>query len=317
MKRSMGGILVVYLVLVLALTASVCVAVPTTVYNDLIFYLKYASSAYTLICPQPNGKSLVNTFKNILTETQGFVARDDGRKEIVVALRGSLSVTDIITDASLILTPFISPGVAAPWGTLVHSGFLLGWNSVSLQVLSSVGLQLRTHPGYSLVTSGHSLGGALASLAAMSLKANFPSTNVTLYTYGQPRTGNSNFADWVNSEIGNNVFRAVHTFDGVPTIIPTGELPAFQKQNTDKRDVGYRHHGVEYWQNPDPASENSTRRCAEQGEDPECSASIPSTGVNIAHLSYFGIPAITPFCLGSEENTVLSTSLPSIAQDSR
>lgn len=69
-------------------------------------------------------------------------------------------------------------------------------------VMHSVGVQLEAHPGmcrssirsiaginycylgYGLVTSGHSLGGALASVAAMTLKANFPFSNVTMYTYG-------------------------------------------------------------------------------------------------------------------------------------
>jgi predicted lipase len=34
--------------------------------------------------------------------------------------------------------------------------------------------ELQAHPEYSIVTAGHSLGGALASLAAISLKSNFP-----------------------------------------------------------------------------------------------------------------------------------------------
>jgi Lipase (class 3) len=37
---------------------------------------------------------------------------------------------------------------------------------------------------YSIVISGYSLGGALASIAAMSLKAKFPFSNVSMYTYG-------------------------------------------------------------------------------------------------------------------------------------
>lgn len=36
----------------------------------------------------------------------------------------SLSVTDAIIDAGVLLTPFDSPGVVAPTGTLIHAGFL-------------------------------------------------------------------------------------------------------------------------------------------------------------------------------------------------
>jgi len=103
-----------------------------------------------------------------------------------------------------------------------------------------------------------------------------------MYTYGQPRTGNDNYAFWINDQLGDQVFRSTHTNDGVPTIIPTW--------------LGYRHHGVEYWQNPDPASANHTKECAADGEDPMCSASILSEGIDIAHTAYFGILAITPFC---------------------
>jgi hypothetical protein len=41
--------------------------------------------------------------------------------------------------------------------------------------------------------------------------------------------------------------------------------------------------GVEYWQSPDPASSVTTKQCSGD-EDPTCSASIPSTGINTAHL---------------------------------
>jgi hypothetical protein len=94
-----------------------------------------ASSAYvTTGCARPNGNTLVSTIDNAATDTQGFIARDDTRKEIVVALRGrsaesahlascmvhlifgSTSLQDFVTDAGIALVPFLSPGVSAPGG---------------------------------------------------------------------------------------------------------------------------------------------------------------------------------------------------------
>ena len=54
--------------------------------------------------------------------------------------------------------------------------------------------------------------------------------------------------------------------------------------------------GVEYWQHASPPSEATTVECNAEGEDPACSASIPSRGVNIAHTMvcvFFRIVSIT------------------------
>ncbi|KIJ55858.1 hypothetical protein M422DRAFT_240484 [Sphaerobolus stellatus SS14] len=271
-------------------------------YSDLVFYFKYASSAYAVICPHPNGQTLVEEFKNLLTDSQGFIARDDSRQEIIVALRGSLSALDVITDVGVILTPFESYGVSAPDGVLVHSGFLIAWNSIAEIVLEGVRKQLQEYPNYTIVTSGHSLGGALSSFAAASLKATFPSQSVTMYTFGQPRMGNDMYAHWINNVFEDRAFRVVHTFDGVPTMIPGGQ-PGFLERR-------YRHHGIEYWQNFEPPSENTTIRCRSDGEDPSCSSSIPSTGINVAHMSYFGILAVRPFCFQGDQERQLNIQTP-------
>lgn len=199
-----------------------------------------------------------------------------------MALRGSFSIVDALLDTQVVLVPLVTPGVAAPSGTCVHSGFLLAWNSIAVQVIAVVSRQLKSYPGFSIVTSGHSLGGSLSSLAALSLKHNFPDSEVRTYSYGAPRTGNKVFADHMNELFSPNPYRVVHTNDGVPTIIPTS--------------LGYHHHGIEYWQNPDPPSEGTTVQCSADGEDASCSASIPSRGITPAHLTYFGIPVSTPFC---------------------
>ncbi|RDB25660.1 putative feruloyl esterase A [Hypsizygus marmoreus] len=257
--------------------------IPGSVYNDLVHYFKYASSAYCLVCPRPNGNTLVLPISNTFTDIQGFIARDEHRKEIIVALRGSASYVDFLMDMQLVLIPLITPGVVLPPDTRVHSGFLLAWNSVALQILAIVSQQIKSHPGFSIVTTGHSLGGALSTLAAVSLRSNFPDKEVRTYSYGAPRTGNQTFANYVNEKFGSRAFRVVHTTDGVPTII--------------SKSLGYSHHGIEYWLSADPPSKETIRKCSADGEDPSCSASIPSRGFTPAHAMYFGITVSTPFCL--------------------
>lgn len=79
------------------------------VYDDLVLYVQYAFSAYASTCPSPNGNTLITEvgkrryssvfgrsvdlivlqqFGDNLTDTQGFIARDDTRQEVVVSLRG-------------------------------------------------------------------------------------------------------------------------------------------------------------------------------------------------------------------------------------
>lgn len=250
-------------------------------YDELSFYVEYAFSAYSTTCASPSGNTLVTEFSNNLTDTQGFIARDDTRQEIIVSLRGSTTLQDYLTDVDILLVPFEVSGTSPPAGTLAHSGFLTAWNSVASTVLSVVQEQLDAHPGYALVTSGHSLGGSLASLAGITLQQNFPSNSVRMYTYGQVRTGNDVYAFWVNDKFGTNAYRSVHTTDIVPHLIPQA--------------IGYRHHGIEYWENPDPASPENTTQCAADGEDPDCSDSVVFGDAD-AHLVYYGIPNSTPFC---------------------
>ncbi|KAJ7120765.1 Alpha/Beta hydrolase protein [Mycena crocata] len=269
-------------------------SVTQAVYDDLVHYFKYASTAYAIIIPgpdliplHPNGQTLCSKMFDLLTDSHGYVARDDTRKEIVVAFRGTVTPANFITDAlgALVDWDATHSKVAAPPGTKVHFGFQNAWSTVSDKTLATVTIELAAHPGYSIVVTGHSLGGAMAALAGITLQMMFPTTLVRFYTYGQPRTGNAVFAAWVNTLIGpERSFRVVHSNDGVPTMDP--EM------------LGYMHHSTEYWA-LSPHSPQQTRICAGAGllEDPKGSKKLPSTGINPAHLSYFGIFYMTPYLI--------------------
>ena len=141
-------------------------------------------------------------------------------------------------------------------GAYAHAGFLTAYNSVAPHVISVVKSQLAAHPDYTIVSTGrlftiihnrylmletgHSLGGSLASIASLSLKANLPANaTVKLYTFGrsrspcevisrldrsplgQPRTGNSVYASLVETALGDsNIFRGTFLlhFRGCPLI---------------------------------------------------------------------------------------------------
>jgi len=260
--------------------SSVGVDQPT--YDNLVRYTKYASGAYQILCPRPMGNTLIVQFQDLVTSTKGFIARDDKREEFVVAFKGTTDTTSILLDASIILVPLQGPGIPPLDSSIassaeephVHSGFLLAYISVARGVLAQLETQLQAHPTYNVVLCGHSLGGSIASIASLAVSHTVLGRKVSLYTFGQPRTGNRPFADLVERTIGtDNIYRCVHLIDGVPTMIPT--------------QLGYRHFGAEYWQFTELGAPKNVKRF-DGGEDPDGSGNIPSTGVNPAHWIYFG-----------------------------
>ena len=67
------------------------------------------------------------------------------------------------------------------------------------------------YDGVQVYTTGHSLGGALATIAAVDLSRAF-SREVTMYNYGSPRVGCQNFATFYNQVIPKS-FRVVNEGD--------------------------------------------------------------------------------------------------------
>jgi pimeloyl-ACP methyl ester carboxylesterase len=72
-----------------------------------------------------------------------------------------------------------------------------------------------TFPTYKITVVGHSLGGAIASLAAASLRNS--GLGVGLYTFGSPRIGGSKICSYITNQPGGN-FRVTHWSDPVPKV---------------------------------------------------------------------------------------------------
>ena len=170
------------------------------------------------------GFELVGALSDHGTDTQGFAAvrrTGDEMDMAVVSFRGTENVRDWETNLRHSLTPADFPQPVASESTArVHQGFLDAFMSVRDQV----DRYLPWVEGLPVFITGHSLGGALATLGAAHLSG---WGLAACYTFGAPRVGNKGFS----SSLQTPVYRVVNPLDTVPLV------PAWSE--------GYRHAGAQ------------------------------------------------------------------------
>ncbi len=139
-------------------------------------------------------------------ETQAFFACND--QTILLSFRGTepTKLKDWMTDVDIDL-------VGGPGGK-VHEGFINAlsyvWRDIWSFIRSSRGRR-------TLWVTGHSLGAALATLTVAKLRLEKDEPVNGLYTFGQPRTGDGEFARHFNADFSAQAFRYVHNNDIVLT----------------------------------------------------------------------------------------------------
>ena len=174
------------------------------VYNASLAVLAYSQKEQ--IKWSDYGLELVKWIENKKSDTQGFVATRD--KSIYVVWRGSESKKDFQNDASIDKVPFLNEGEK------VHIGFKSCWESVVGDTYDAIDTALENLQGETtdIVVSGHSLGGAVATLYAHSIKKHYPHYNLKATTIGSPRVGNKVFKENYDKS-GIDTLRIVHNND--------------------------------------------------------------------------------------------------------
>uniref|UniRef100_A0A8C3GQF4 Diacylglycerol lipase-beta n=1 Tax=Cairina moschata TaxID=8855 RepID=A0A8C3GQF4_CAIMO len=124
------------------------------------------------------------SFHNKIYEIPFFVALDHKKEAIVVAVRGTLSFEDILTDLSadcedLTLEDVLENG-------FVHKGITQAANYIYQKLINDgiLNQAFTIAPEYKLVIVGHSLGGGTASILAIMLRNSFPT--LKCYAFSPP-----------------------------------------------------------------------------------------------------------------------------------
>jgi len=146
----------------------------------------------------------VDLITDPVSGTQCFVATTD--QVVVVAFRGTfLEVQDFLVDLNIVQEP--------GYGGRVHAGDKLAFEAVWDEVHALA--RTRLDGGRALCITGHSLGGALTSLAAWRFNE-VGLLPAQVYTYGSPRVGNRAFV----KHHPVTMYRVVNRRDLVPHLPP-------------------------------------------------------------------------------------------------
>ncbi|KAJ6167385.1 hypothetical protein N7497_000228 [Penicillium chrysogenum] len=239
-------------------------------FPDLHRAAQLSSAAYSGCRGNAFDVTITKRIDHLLTGTDGFIGYSTEKKKISVIMRGSTSIVDILNDIDIhLVTPSLS-GVTFPSDVQIMRGINRPWSAVHDTVIAEVKSLIAKYPDYTLEAIGHSLGGALTSIAH-----NSPAMLLLLFPIG-----NEAWANFAGSQPGT-FNRGNNVLDGVPNMYSSGL-------------VNFKHYGTEYYSS---GSEASCVKCEGQ-RDRACSAGNGMYAVTIGHFSSFGITMLTAGCGG-------------------
>ncbi|KAH6572438.1 hypothetical protein BASA60_002897 [Batrachochytrium salamandrivorans] len=205
----------------------------------------------------------------------GIIAVQEKISTIVISFRGTMSPREWLINAKYIKVPFFGyryyhEDPNEPQDILVHYGFMKTYMKVRRQIKEALKPLMHHYKNYRVYFIGHSKGAAFACFMAMEILQEIPPEDIPrlhLYTFGSPRIGNKNWADWVtNAPFAQNV-RVAHRNDIVPHMPPNS--------------VGFYHYGRGAIISPD----QSVVYCSIGGQEAEIGYCLGYQASIRAHVS--------------------------------
>jgi hypothetical protein len=196
--------------------------------NNILKVMDYSKYAYDIDLIEENHKlENMKVISNPKLDTRILIGYDQSLNSIVVTFRGTDNFSNIISDLKFLTDDLTS--LDGCDGCKVHSGFLESFNGNQ----QAIDLELKNlkdlYPNSKLIITGHSYGGAVATIEASYLQKQ--GIDVSLITFGSPRVGNKEYAEFLNTTIKGQNIRVTYLEDPVISIPPTG--------------LGYQHVGSE------------------------------------------------------------------------
>uniref|UniRef100_A0A0N4ZBW6 Lipase_3 domain-containing protein n=1 Tax=Parastrongyloides trichosuri TaxID=131310 RepID=A0A0N4ZBW6_PARTI len=207
-----------------------------------------------------------------------YVAVDTESEAIIIAHRGSGGGIQIAME---VIETLFDEKEAFPAGGNVARYFYDAWALVWNGGLRDVFLTVRnSNPNYKVWITGHSLGGAMASLTAANIGYHgySPKEKIMAITFGEPRLGDESYANAFDNLVGYS-YRVVHRRDPVP------HLPLMNMLN-------YTHTKEEIFYDNDMSPGSPYSVCSRSDDTKDCSNKhfnfdIRDHSLYFKHLDYY------------------------------
>ncbi|OIP99844.1 MAG: hypothetical protein AUK35_05735 [Zetaproteobacteria bacterium CG2_30_46_52] len=181
----------------------------TAMFNQLKLYAEIAHAAYlpkneAQVIVETEGYKLVDYGNVPGVEVNYFIAANDKLKHQIITVRGTANVENAMVDISLKLSPDKHANIA------LHQGFSEAAEGIYKALLPKL------NKDYTISTTGHSLGGAVAVVLAMFLDKDQYRLGPVV-TFGQPKVTNVSGAQAFSHL---DISRVVTSLDLVPLVPP-------------------------------------------------------------------------------------------------
>lgn len=216
--------------------------------SDAVFRVEISAKKDTIFTPPP-GTRLYKQFVDTQYAPDSmvfmtFLTADSNPDLLVLVIRGTLTEQEWQQDLRFSMVPAKFLGAKGNdyyKDIMIHNGF----NTIYTEMRDSL---IKTAKGfstkpYTLIVTGHSLGAAMTTLAAIDLTMSIPNVNQTLvHVFGCPRVGNAAFANLIKSRKNLTIHRVVNNSDFF-TEVPLAITPNISKPDSP---FPYTHVGDEH-----------------------------------------------------------------------
>lgn len=147
-------------------------------------------------------------YNNQIKDAQAFMYIDNNI--IYLTFRGTESLKDVYFDIDIRRHKLDN-------GCKIHNGFFEQFNCLKSQIINDINNHINEINEINI--TGHSLGGALATIASAYFGDIYKSNNIKIncYTFGSPRVGNYKFVEWFQSCVDEN-WRICNNSDPIPSL---------------------------------------------------------------------------------------------------
>jgi len=219
-------------------------------------------------------------------------------KKFIAAFRGTSGNTQLITE--LLHSQGVKYDLNGVKNAYAGYYFFDAYrNHIRNDFITHMKAMAQKYPDYDFYITGHSLGGALASLAVIDLPANgiANKNHIHLYTFGSPRVGDANMAKAVLDNV-YEAWRITHNKDIVPHVPPCNIANGVCTPyiyDISKDDIPVFTNAYHLGQEVYYAQDFKSYRICQGAEDSKCSnqwdlfALIFSKDAFGDHLNYLGV----------------------------